>query len=1016
MHRCLFLLLSTTLFVTGVQAGPPALMNARDWSCLGDLDFDYDVDLADLQQLLANYGLTGGAVYEDGDLTGDGDVNLEDLQALLSYYGDTCTAGPNIVQLAGNPLGDFPFFEFVRAVNEDADAYAGIDVQRYPDLAGASGNLYVVHAKSAAEWLADPTLTDVRSYGPVKINVTGDSLRVNVFPLASAYELSGDAGTDLGVGYDVVLDLDADGLLDPEDYIDGMFGRYEEAGFYVVTDTTQDGPLAVTEVLYSGGTWLGQDLYYPTNIASLGELPLVVISHGNGHNYTWYDHLGYHLASWGCIVMSHENNTSPGIESASTTTLTNTDYIIGNQATINGGVLDGHLDSHRIVWIGHSRGAEGITRAYDRMLDGEYIPDNFTAGDILLLSSMLPTDFLKTDNSDPHAANYHLWTASADNDVDGSAGCDLCQTFHLHDRATRYRHSTVVQGAGHGDFHDGGGSSVADGPCLIGRANTHLIQQGYFLPLVKHYVEGNIPAHDFFWRQWESFKPIGAPTGTCIVVTNTYHNGAVSGNFVIDDFQSGSDENISSSGGAVSYTVENLYEGRLDDSNSSFSWSTSDPMNGMTHASSEASDDARGVVFDWDAENRYYELELLPGQQDLTQYEFVSLRACQGTRHPLTTIEVADLTFSLTLRDTLGQTSSIDIGVYGGGIEEPYQREYGWHNEFETIRVRLTDFLTDGTALDLASIAAVRLDFGPAYGSSEGRLGLDDIELTNDGAPNVFVNIAIVGGAPELFTPGVAAVLDVEIVSMGEEVVVGTPTVYYRYDGGTYISEPLTPLGGELYQVTLPAPVCGDEPEFYFSVEGTQSGVVTAPATAPSDVFAVPVGSRTVFFEETLDSDPGWTQESSWDWGQPTGQGGGWGDGGPDPTSGYTGNNVYGYNLDGNYENDLTTPRYLTSTAMDCTGRDVVILSFWRWLGVEQPLYDRASILVSTNGSTWQEVWTNPTEIADYEWVYQEFDISEIAANEPVVYIRWAMGETDGSWVYCGWNIDDVQLSTISCD
>jgi len=55
----------------------------------GDLDGDGDVDLTDLAQLLAHYGMTEGATYEDGDLDGDGDVDLTDLAALLSHYGET---------------------------------------------------------------------------------------------------------------------------------------------------------------------------------------------------------------------------------------------------------------------------------------------------------------------------------------------------------------------------------------------------------------------------------------------------------------------------------------------------------------------------------------------------------------------------------------------------------------------------------------------------------------------------------------------------------------------------------------------------------------------------------------------------------------------------------------------------------------------------------------------------------------------------------------------------------------
>jgi hypothetical protein len=58
--------------------------------CPGDLDGDDDVDLNDLAQLLANYGMPGGANYEDGDLDGDHDVDLADLAALLAVYGTTC--------------------------------------------------------------------------------------------------------------------------------------------------------------------------------------------------------------------------------------------------------------------------------------------------------------------------------------------------------------------------------------------------------------------------------------------------------------------------------------------------------------------------------------------------------------------------------------------------------------------------------------------------------------------------------------------------------------------------------------------------------------------------------------------------------------------------------------------------------------------------------------------------------------------------------------------------------------
>jgi len=79
---------SAYVFAVGPDEDGNGVMDVCE--CLGDLDHDYDVDLADLAQLLSNYGMSEGAVYEDGDLDADGDVDLSDLAILLSRYGEVC--------------------------------------------------------------------------------------------------------------------------------------------------------------------------------------------------------------------------------------------------------------------------------------------------------------------------------------------------------------------------------------------------------------------------------------------------------------------------------------------------------------------------------------------------------------------------------------------------------------------------------------------------------------------------------------------------------------------------------------------------------------------------------------------------------------------------------------------------------------------------------------------------------------------------------------------------------------
>jgi len=625
-------------------------------------------------------------------------------------------------RLAGRPLASYPHFEKVRSVNQGDDLFVAIDPARLPWLVGTSGELYVVAARDRAQWEQDATLLDVRGAAQPWSIVAGD-VAANTL-LVDAGTLNGTQGDAVGVGYDLVYDHDTDGLLGPGDVIDGLS---DVAGVYIVRDTVASGPHAVVEVLHNGGSWLLEDIYYPADIAGLGQVPLVVVSHGNGHNYTWYDHIGFHLASYGYVVMSHSNDTGPGIESAAGTTLSNTDYFLGSLDVIDGGTLLGHVDPMRIAWIGHSRGGEGITRAYDLVFDGDYVPVNFTLESIRLISSIAPTVFFPKAKSHPHKANYHLWVGSADADVDGGPDSPVVQSFTLLERANGKKAAIVLQGMGHAVFHDGGGSWVASGPCQNGPGKTHTIMRGYLLPLVEFFVRGDPASEDFLWRPWETFKPIGKPSDeTCIVVSYEYHEAA-DDVITVDDFQSEADPYRSSSGAAVRWTVRDLTEGRLDDQDNTFVWSAADPMNGMTRAG-HAADDAAGVVFSWDGPGAL-EFDLPGAERNLADDDFLSFRACQGTRHPLTSAVLEDTTFSVSLIDEAGGSSTIPIAALGNGVVEPYQRMSGWANEFETVRLRLTDFLAEGSGLDLARVKTIRFDFGGPGDSPFGRLGMDDVKI-----------------------------------------------------------------------------------------------------------------------------------------------------------------------------------------------------------------------------------------------------------------------------------------------
>ena len=663
---------------------------------------------------------------------------------VAAFSGAVISAAPAAAQvdleLAGNSLSGSPFFEYVRAFNADASVQVAIDPGRFPAIVGQTCAIYVVNDKTAAGWAADPSLADVRPTGPQIVTFVAGGIQADTFTVAAPGLLQSSAGTTtIGRAYDVVLDCDQSGTLTVADYIDARVP--DRGGLYVVHDLTTLGPLATTAVNYdvTGVTpgFESERTHYPTNIASMGQLPLIIISHGNGHLYTWYDYLQQHLASYGYIVMAHENNTMPGIEAASTTTLQHTDAIIGQQAVIAGGVLNGHIDSNRIVWIGHSRGGEGVTRAYDRITDvpPSYNPTFFTVASIRLISSIAPTDFLGPSSSNPKTANYHFIYGAADGDVTGGPDSDIADGFNVYERAAGFRDSHYLQGVGHNEFNCCG-TNDATGPNLIGRPAAQTIAKGYYLAVVKRYLEDNVPAKDFLWRQYEKLRPMGALATA--VVDLEYKEPDSTGKFVIDDYQTQSAINTSSSGGTVLTNTLNNTEGLLNDNNLTFTWSSADPMNGFTRARS--TDITRGTVFDTGpAPGRFMEWSVVPAGQDFTGKVYLSFRACQGTRHPLTTAQLADTSWYVSLRDAAGHSSTgrMRFNTFGGGIEEPYQRTgsgtgAGWQNEFETIRIRLTDFLNNGSALDLAHIVAVRMTWRTAAGIIAERVGFDDLEVTTD--------------------------------------------------------------------------------------------------------------------------------------------------------------------------------------------------------------------------------------------------------------------------------------------
>ena len=177
-------------------------------------------------------------------------------------------------------------------------------------------------------------------------------------------------------------------------------------------------------------------------------------------------------------------------------------------------------------------------------------------------------------------------------------------------------------------------------------------------------------------------------------------------------------------------------------------------------------------------------------------------------------------------------------------------------------------------------------------------------------------------------------------------------------------------------------------------VGDTQGAWVAAGQLGQFNV-AVPAA---IYFA-SMDANPGWSLEPEWQYGTPSYSSGG-------PTSGSTGTRIIGYNLSGNYANNLAT-KYATTPPINTSGSSSLTLRFQRWLRVKQN--DAVSIQVSTDGITWINVWSSSSGVSDSSWQEVQYSLPSGVAGSSSVRLRWGLA-SNVAQNDIGWNLDDVEL------
>ena len=223
---------------------------------------------------------------------------------------------------------------------------------------------------------------------------------------------------------------------------------------------------------------------------------------------------------------------------------------------------------------------------------------------------------------------------------------------------------------------------------------------------------------------------------------------------------------------------------------------------------------------------------------------------------------------------------------------------------------------------------------------------------------------------------------------------------------------------GNTWTAAIPTQPDGTTIEYSMTVTLSDGSTVTYPQNKAYPKYQFFIGTVTPI--KCWDFENGaadWTHSGSpaandeWAAGTPLGVGG-------DPKTAHGGSNVFGIDLgtdDGLYSPN--TQQWAESPMVDLGGATNVHLQYYRWLNVEDGVYDQGTIFA--NGTS---VWTNyastgmPTSdevnFTDHEWQFHDVDLSAQAASGKI-QLKFEL-DSDPGLELGGWTIDDVCLVSLA--
>ncbi len=265
-----------------------------------------------------------------------------------------------------------------------------------------------------------------------------------------------------------------------------------------------------------------------------------------------------------------------------------------------------------------------------------------------------------------------------------------------------------------------------------------------------------------------------------------------------------------------------------------------------------------------------------------------------------------------------------------------------------------------------------------------------------------------VGNGDDYFNPGETVTISLDLKNVQSDTATGVQATLST----TFPGISITQATAMFPDIGFHQIVTSDPPHFSLEIDSTVDEgqrvdfdvAITCDQGTFDTTLYIFVGEFVpAFFDDMEGDDNGWTHgyielEDDWEHGVPV-------EGSrTDPTYAYSGDQVWGNDLDDRYPNEVHN--YLLSPPINCKRFEKTRLWFYRWLAVEKSIWDTAAIYVNDN-----LVWVNDSlwDNLDFKWHLHDLDISAYADSAESVQVRFELKSDQGLHLG-GWSIDDFSI------